>query len=740
VVLDSDLRVQTANRAFYSLFGTSREKTHRVPLCNLGDDDWRASDLWASLTAVLSHHSDFEQFEVRREFPALGARTVLLDACRLAHDGDVTILVAIQDITERKEAEESLRHLTAQFETLLDRAPLGVYLVDADMRIRQVNPTALPVFASISDPIGRDFSEVIHILWSRSYAAEIVARFRHTLETGESYVTSERVERRRDSGVTEYYEWRIERIPLPDGRYGVVCYFRDISEQVQARQRIQESGQRFRQLADAMPQMVWTARPDGFIDYYNERWYQFTGFSRDQYAQQSWASILHPDDVQRSVDTYFRCIRECVPYQIEYRFKDRMTGDYRWFMGRALPVRDEQGAVVKWFGTCTDIDDVKRAEEALQDADRRKDEFLALLAHELRNPLAPIRTGLELIRLAGDTPQSVRSVRSMMERQVSHMVRLIDDLLDVSRITSGKIVLQRAPTLLSELVQSAVEAQRGAIEAAEIDLTVDLPNRAYVIDVDPTRFVQILSNVLHNASKFTPAHGQIRCSVSALGAGGGSEVAITVSDTGIGISKDMLPRVFELFTQAEQATQRAHGGLGIGLALARRLIEMHGGEIAAHSDGLGKGTTVIIKMPVCLSVAPRQATPRIDVPDIASRVVIIDDNQDAANTMSMLVERLGGSARVAHDAASGFALVQEFQPDMVFLDIGMPGVDGYETCRRIRQRPPATHIVIVAITGWGQSQDKQRALDAGFDAHLTKPVDPAALAQVLAANSPRRSN
>ena len=252
-----------------------------------------------------------------------------------------------------------------------------------------------------------------------------------------------------------------------------------------------------------------------------------------------------------------------------------------------------------------DITERKRTEEELRTAGRRKDEFLALLAHELRNPLAPIRSGFELIRLAGDTPESVRRVPLIMERQIGQMVRLIDDLLDVSRITSGKIVLQLAPTSVSDLVQAAVDAQRTAIETAKIELTVDMPPLACVVDVDPTRFVQVLSNVLHNASKFTPPHGRSAARSRALAAADIPRVAITISDTGVGISKDMLPRVFEMFTQAEPSTERAHGGLGIGLALARRLVDMHGGEIVAASDGLGQGSTFTITMPLCDAPAAR---------------------------------------------------------------------------------------------------------------------------------------
>jgi signal transduction histidine kinase/ActR/RegA family two-component response regulator len=379
-----------------------------------------------------------------------------------------------------------------------------------------------------------------------------------------------------------------------------------------------------------------------------------------------------------------------------------------------------------------DITEHKRIEERLQEADRRKDEFLALLAHELRNPLAPIRTGLELIRVSGDTPQAVRRVRSMMERQVRQMVRLIDDLMDVSRIASGKIVLQRAPTTLTDLVQSAVEAQRAAIEAAKIELTVVLPSESCVVNVDPARFVQVLSNVLHNASKFTPANGKIRCAVE-MRVHASPLAIITVADTGVGISPDMLSRVFDLFAQGEAPANRANGGLGIGLALARRLIEMHEGTITAQSDGPGQGSVFTIAIPICDAAACPSSAPS-DVRRVASRVVIIDDNGDAAHTMSMLIEELGGAARIAHDAASGLEVVQQFQPDIVFLDIGMPGTDGYEACRQLRRLPSQKRVVIVAVTGWGQPQDKQRALDAGFDAHLVKPVDPSILTRVLAGN------
>jgi signal transduction histidine kinase len=376
---------------------------------------------------------------------------------------------------------------------------------------------------------------------------------------------------------------------------------------------------------------------------------------------------------------------------------------------------------------------IAESEQRLREADRRKDEFLALLAHELRNPLAPVRTGLELIRLSNDSPEAVKRVRSMMERQVAQMVRLIDDLLDVSRITSGKIVLKRQPALLADIVQNAIDGQREVLRASQVELSVQLPDVPCVINADPARFAQVLSNVLHNASKFTPPGGRIELTADVVSGTDSpdSELRLTVSDTGVGISAGMFPHIFELFTQAEAPTERSHGGLGIGLALAKRLMELHGGRISAHSDGPGLGSSFTISLPLVDALTEMPATSPGKGGRIRHRVVIIDDNSDAATTLSMLVEELGGSTRTANDAFSGLRAVQEFHPDVVFLDVGMPGMNGYEVCRRIRRTAPHRPMLIVAVTGWGQEQDKQRAREAGFDCHLTKPVDPAAFTDLL---------
>ena len=392
---------------------------------------------------------------------------------------------------------------------------------------------------------------------------------------------------------------------------------------------------------------------------------------------------------------------------------------------------DEVGLVKETAERSWEAIERARAEEQLRQANARKDEFLAMLAHELRNPLAPIRTSLELIRRGGDTVVAVERVREIMERQVSHMVRLIDDLLDVSRITSGKIVLQREPTLLAGLVHRAVEANRAALAAKRIGLSVDLPKDPCVLDVDPTRFVQILSNLLHNAAKFTNDDGSVRISAEITQSknDAGPYVSISVEDSGVGISPELLPRVFDLFTQGE--TRSPQPGLGIGLALARRLVELHAGRLDGHSEGAGRGSEFSIQLPLATTQSMPATKRRADDRRLERRILVIDDNEDAANATAMLIEEMGGEARVAYNGEGALDMLLEFKPEMILLDIGMQGLDGYETCHRIR-RVLGDGVLLVALTGFGQKQDKEQATRAGFDAHLTKPADGAALAAILA--------
>jgi PAS domain S-box-containing protein len=375
---------------------------------------------------------------------------------------------------------------------------------------------------------------------------------------------------------------------------------------------------------------------------------------------------------------------------------------------------------------------LRQREQALRESDRRKDEFIAMLAHELRNPLVPIRNGIELLKRARQNAEVVDSVRPMMERQIGHMVRLIDDLLDVARIAAGKIELRRERVALSNVVSAAVDAQKSAIDAARLHLDIDLPGEEVPLDADSTRLSQVLSNLLHNATKFTPAGGRIAISARRSG-DDGKTLRLVVRDTGMGIAPDQLPRIFDLFVQSGVRVHPHPGGLGIGLAIARRLIELHGGGIEARSAGVGHGSEFIILLPMAGAGRPVPVTPIAAGDDLRSlRILVVDDNHDAADSMAMLVEQSGARVRVAYSAREALGIVGEFMPQVVLLDIGMPGMDGYEACRRLR----ALHgddLTIVAVSGWGQESDKQLAQRAGFDAHLTKPADPQVLAATIAA-------
>ena len=368
----------------------------------------------------------------------------------------------------------------------------------------------------------------------------------------------------------------------------------------------------------------------------------------------------------------------------------------------------------------------RKAEEALRDADRRKDEFLAVLAHELRNPLAPIYNSLHVLRTTGAQDSIAKSVSEMMERQVNHMVRLVDDLLEVSRITCGKIVLRKESVDVAGIVRSAVETSQPFIDAPGHELIVEIAPEPLVVEGDPVRLIQVVSNLLNNAAKYTDAGGRIWLTVRK----DGNDAAISVRDTGVGIPASMLPRVFELFAQVDRPAGLARGGLGIGLTLVKTLAELHGGSVHVHSDGDERGSEFVVRLPLASVQVPTQpdsgesSAPALHA---SPKVLVVDDNRDAADSLGMLLGVLGTDFRIVYDGPSALAAVATYKPDVVLLDIGMPGMDGHEVARRIRQQPQAQNVTLVALTGWGQEEDRSRSEAAGFDRHLIKPADIGAL-------------
>ncbi len=440
-------------------------------------------------------------------------------------------------------------------------------------------------------------------------------------------------------------------------------------------------------------------------------------------------ALIHPEDVERHRATVMEAADECGNYLSLFRIVRPDNGQVIWMEERGHAVGDDAGKAVRLLGVVQDITERHQAEEALREADRRKDEFLATLAHELRNPLAPLRNGLQIMKLARGNAVGTEQARAMMERQLAQLVRLVDDLMDVSRISRGKITLRRERVELARVIQQAVETSRPLIEANGHELTITVPPQSVFVEADPTRLAQVVSNLLNNAAKYTEHGGQITLTVRRRG----NEVVISVRDTGVGIPPHMLPRIFEMFTQVDRSLERAQGGLGIGLTLVKQLVELHGGAVEAYSEGHGMGSEFVIRLPVLLSLAAEnppgegEAAP----PRAGHRVLVVDDNADAALSLALMLKIMGSDARTAHDGLEALDVAAAFRPDVILLDIGMPKLNGYEVCRRIRAQPWGKDLLIVALTGWGQDEDKRRAREAGFTSHLVKPLDLAALEKLL---------
>jgi signal transduction histidine kinase len=410
----------------------------------------------------------------------------------------------------------------------------------------------------------------------------------------------------------------------------------------------------------------------------------------------------------------------------DYLIKGQVDGP---LLGRALRYAIERGRIEE---------ELRRRAEQLAEMDRRKDEFLATLAHELRNPLAPLQNSLHVLRMSGGGGPAER-VHEMMERQVSHMVRLVDDLLEVSRITRGKIELRRERVELAAVVRSAVETSRPLLDSARHRLAVALPPEPLFLDADPVRLSQVIANLLNNAAKYTEEGGQVWLTARREGA----EAAVSVRDSGLGIPPEMLPRVFDLFAQVDRTLKRSQGGLGIGLSLVRTLVEMHGGRVEARSEGPGRGSEFTVRLPLAPEGPAAEDRPpgerRMPAGPCPQRVLVVDDHRDSADSLGMVLKFLGADAHVVYDGASALEALRTYRPEVVFLDIGMSGMDGHEVARRVRQEPGFGDVVLVAMTGWGQEEDRRRSRAAGFDHHLVKPASAEVLQALLASLPARRA-
>lgn len=621
-----------------------------------------------------------------------------------------------------------------RFQTLFEQAPFSAQLLSVDGRTLSVNQAWKNLWGTHEgDPLLEFVLTEYNMLADPQLAAKGVTPYLRRAAAGEAvripaihYDPAELGK----AGLARWVEATARPIKAPDGRVvEVMLIHEDVTERLLAERQLRASEALFRTIADAMPQMVWSALPDGYNDYYNRQWYDFTGMPPDCADGQAWSSLLHPEDQARTWELWRHSLQTGTPYEVEYRLRDR-SGEYRWVLGRALPVRDEKGEIVRWMGTCTDIHEQKRIRDELLASNRRKDDFLAMLAHELRNPLAPISTAAHLLKAAPSDPEKVQRSAHIIERQVRHMTELVDDLLDVSRVTRGLVELDRRPVEVKAVVAHAIEQVRPSIESRGHQLTMRMTSGDVYVLGDRVRLIQAVSNLLTNAAKYTPPNGSLSVSMAVH-----ENVELRVADNGIGIDSQLLPHVFELFTQGERTPDRAQGGLGLGLALVRSLVELHGGRVHAESEGRGLGAAFTVTLPL-LKVETADASalqPPIQLPlsSRALRVLVVDDNQDAAETLGMLLETLGHQARVVHEPARALEAARQDPFDVFVLDIGLPGMDGYALAHQLRAQLDGRAATFIALTGYGSEGDRQRGHDAGFDDYLVKPADLGELARLL---------
>ena len=640
----------------------------------------------------------------------------------------------LMESSAQKEAEEQLRRSEQLNRSLMDGTADCVKVLDLDGRLLLMNTPGL--CAMEIDDFGSVCGQEWEAIWPAAARGDIersVARaVCGDVSTFQAYCPTAK-------GAPKW--WEVTVSPVRDAEGGrvvrLLAVSRDVTERKRVEQALQDSEARLRVATAAVSELIWTNNADGLMLGEQSGWGNFTGQSREEYEGHGWSKAIHPDDAQPTIDEWNRAVAEKRTFAFDHRVR-RRDGEWRLCSVRAIPVLNGDGTVHEWVGVHADITERKRDEEKLRqlaaelsEADHRKDEFLATLAHELRNPLAPMRNGLQLMKLAGGQPAALERARSMMERQLTQMVRLVDDLMDVSRISLGKLELRKERLALATVLNSAVETSRPLIGQLGHELSVTLPTQPIMVDADMTRLAQVFLNLLNNAAKYSDRGGHIGLNVEVQG----SEVVVTVTDNGIGIDADQLPRIFTMFTQLGGSLERSQGGLGIGLTLVKRLVDMHGGSVEAKSAGLGRGSEFVVRLPVLIEASPPQ-TPSLDDEPAATksslRILIVDDNRDGADSMSEMLKMLGNDTRTAYDGQQAVDLAAEYRPDVILLDIGLPKLNGYEACRLIREQPNDKDVVLIALTGWGQDADRRRAHEAGFDHHMVKPVDPQALMRKLA--------
>ncbi|MGR8933967.1 MAG: hybrid sensor histidine kinase/response regulator [Gammaproteobacteria bacterium] len=668
----------------------------------------------------------------------------------LVHELQVHQIELEMQSEELYKTQQDLQESCDRFAELYDFAPIGYLTLDAQKQIVTANLSVAALLGTersmligkkLSDFIAREEQDRFY-LYCRDLFSDAPTesdttaydhyRHKHSCELAMRTAGGAPLWCRLDSMVFRITGQSAENA-VPD----LLCRLAmiDITECKLAEQARQESQAKLKILAETVPDILYVCDAQGRREYINPQFYQFTGLPPGYGEAYGWEAAIHPDDIEPLRSSRLSAMQRSTAWEGRFRMRSA-AGDFHWFIGRMRPLQATYGKIEKWLGSDTDIDQLVRNEQALQAADRRKDEFLAMLSHELRNPLASIRNAVQLLRLQQPDVARIAWVRDILERNVTHMLRLVDDLLDTARITSGTIKLHKQCLELAVIVERAIETVQPLIASSDHTLHVKYCTQPLFVDGDFVRLTQVFTNILNNAAKYTAAGGRIDLEI-------GSDAAyayVRIKDNGMGIPEDLLPRVFDLFRQDERGLDRSLGGLGIGLTLVKNIVELHGGEVTVRSAGKNQGADFLVRLPrLAVAEAPTASADSCSVsiensPAPAEhRILLVEDNPDVADSLILLLELFGHSVETAADGAQGLAVARSFQPDVVLLDIGIPGMDGYELAERLRADEQFRDTLIVALSGYEQSSDdKNRGAASGIDHYLVKPADPERLRKLLA--------
>jgi len=736
LVLDTNLRVKSANRSFYRNFHVTPEETQGRFIFDLGNVRWDSPKLRILLDEVLTGCNPVHDFEMEIDFPTIGKKSMLLNARRFGavESQPDLILLAIEDITDRKQAEAAVRQSEQRQRSLLDSIPQKIATTKPNGEVDYFNPQWME-FTGLSFEQIRDWGwkQIIH----SDDLDEHVRAWQHSIATGEKFDFESRF--RRADGE---YRWHVSRaLPLRDesGRIAMwVASNTDVHDIKLVELALKDSEIRYRRLFEAAKDGILILDTEsGRITDANPFMSEMLGYSHEYFlGKELWEIGLFSD--KSANEAAVRTLQDKGYIRYEH-LPLKTSGGLRVEVEIvANAYREDHHKVIQC--NIRDITErsllerqLKEQAEALADLHRRKDEFLAMLSHELRNPLAPISNAVHLLRLRKNEDPIQQKARTIIERQLAQLTRLVDDLMEVSRITTGRVQLRLDRVVVSGIVERAVETARPLTDQHRHELTVSVPPQPIWLNADASRLEQVVVNLLTNAAKYTEDGGHIWLTVEE----DDTDCVLKVRDTGVGIAPELLPHIFDLFTQAERSLDRSQGGLGIGLALVHRLVEMHGGKVAVVSV-LGKGSEFVVRLPkVPTAETQSTSTPTVKAKPTGPslRVLVVDDNVDTAGSLAMLLEETGHEVRLAHDGPAALEAALNYRPNVVMLDLGLPGLTGFEVAKRLRQQPVFKNVVLVAMTGYGQAADRQLSLEAGFNHHLVKPADFGKVLEILAAVS-----